>query len=450
MTILLKRCLKAFSSLSLLMFGSLSFGQKKEMPAADSKEKRPVKLNLLSNYYEQDGDRSAINGGLGSQHLKSYAQEVNIFIPVRDSNGLTIHTGVDHFTSASLQQISKYRTAASSGTSGISGKETRYYGSLGYDFYNHKNHFTLTPSVGFSTEYDVASVNAGLSFSRKFAKYDAMLSSSISVIADRWMVVSPGEFVAKKAAQDIDATSGASGTTTGYAIPLVFSGAAITKNGQTYPVDYRQSYAMVNNLSFTINKRATGAVGLDLLAQQGLLSTPFHRVYFNDGVADEYNKEVRVEKLPRQRYKATLSGRFDYFLTNSIILRTQGRIYADTWNIFAGSLNIEAPVKVSKALTLTPYYRFHYQDGTSYYRAYGQHVYQPGSYYTSDIDLSTFSSQKLGAALRYTPFNMLGIGKKANAKNTVILKDISARYARYWRLDGLTVNLATLELNFEF
>lgn len=429
-----------------LLFSAYAFGQKKTTKTVEP-EKRAAKLSLISNYYEQDGEHSAINGGLGSQELKSYAQEAHIFIPIKDSSAVNINAGVDHFTSASLATIDKYRSEASGGTSGVSGDETRIYGSVSFDLANKKKRFILSPSIGFSTEYDVQSVNGGLSFSKYLPKNDAIINSSLSLIMDKWMVVHPGEF----RSNGLDAASGASeSTVSGYASPMIYTGAGIEKDGQKYPVDYRQSVAWVNNYAFTINRRMNAAIGLDLLGQAGLLSMPFHRVYFNDGVADEYQKEVRIENLPRERYKIALSGRFNYFINPVVLLRAYARLYTDTWGIKAFTANIEVPLKVSKALSISPFYRLHLQEGTKYYHGYGRAVYEPKSYYTSDIDLATFSAHRVGAGMRYTPFKSVAMGVKEHKKSIASLKDVGVRYGNYWRLDGLTAQIATLEINFEF
>ncbi|TRX32801.1 DUF3570 domain-containing protein [Flavobacterium sp. ZT3R18] len=428
----------------MLLVGKLSFGQNAKNK--EEKDKRPTKISLLSNYYDQDGDRSAVNGGLGSQKLESFSQEVHLYLPIKSVDAVAIDTGIDHFTSASLATIDKYVSAASSGNTGVSGDETRIYGNVAYE-HQLSPTVTVAPRAGFSSEYDVQSVNAGLSLSKKLKKNDQVLSTSFGATVDRWMVVHPGEFRASA----LDAETGASASSVNpYATPFVYSGEAIEKDGQMYPVDYRTSYALVNGFSFAINQKMNASVGLDLLAQKGLLSTPFHRVYFNDGIGDEYQKEVRIEKLPRERYKIAISGRFNYFLDPAIVLRTYARLYKDTWDINSITFGMETVLKVNKSFAITPFARFHYQEGTSYYAAYGQHVYNPEEFYTSDMDLATFSAVRTGLALRYVPFANAKLD--ANGKpiqHFVAMKDIGLRYAHNNRQDGLTGSSLSFEITFE-
>ncbi|MBK7173903.1 MAG: DUF3570 domain-containing protein [Bacteroidales bacterium] len=73
---------------------------------------------------------------------------------------------------------------------------------------------------------------------------------------------------------------------------------------------YRR-HSMSMNLGITqiINKRNTAGVYPEISLQRGLLSTPFHRVYFS-------NDSVVVEKLPHQRLGAAIAT-LEYFLQGS-------------------------------------------------------------------------------------------------------------------------------------
>lgn len=466
------------------------------------KEKRPVKTSLLSNYYEQDGNRSAVNGGLGSQELYSYSQEASIYIPVKDSSAYKLHAGVDHYSAASLTQIDKYVSAASSANSQVSKTETRVYANLSYDFANKVKHSMFTPTAGFSNEYDVLSLNGGFSYSKNFITKNISYNSSFNVIADRWLMIFPGEFRPQEKKEEAvktttttpvkpDTETGASRamnvsdddddddeeeedddhdddddddddhpTTTPattdsarypkpYATPFVYSGKLADKNGKQFPVDWRYSYAFSNSISFLINKKMSASAGVDLVLQRGMLSTPFHRVYFNDGISDEYQKEVRIEKLPELRFKVALYGRYNFFVSPYFILRTQARLYVDNWDVKALTLTLEVPVKITKWLSIAPYYRFHTQSGSRYFKGYGRHV-STDDYYTSDFDLATLSANKLGGSLRFAPIRPFGISNESNTKKVIAVKAISLLYSNYKRTDGLRADMGSLLVEFEF
>lgn len=465
------------------------------------KEKRPVKTSLLSNYYEQDGNRSAVNGGLGSQELYSYSQEAAIYVPVKDSSAYKLHAGVDHYSAASLTQIDKYVSAASSAKSQVSKTETRVYANVSYDFANKVKHSMFTPTAGFSNEYDVLSLNGGFNYSKNFIAKNTSYNSSFNVIADRWLMIFPGEFRPQEAKEEAVKTSTSTPVKTNtdsgasramntnddddddeeedddhdgdddddddddhpstatpvdstcypkpYATPFVYSGKLATKNGKQFPVDWRYSYAFSNSISFLINKKMNASAGVDLVLQRGMLSTPFHRVYFNDGIADEYQKEVRIEKLPELRFKVAVYGRYNFFVSPYLILRTQARLYVDTWDVKALTLTLEAPVKITKWLSIAPYYRFHTQSGSRYFKGYGRHI-SSDSYYTSDFDLATLSANKLGGSLRFAPLRPFGISNESNTRKVIAIKAISLLYSNYKRTDGLRADMGSLLVEFEF
>lgn len=507
-------------TLLFIFIGAMVFGQSEPTPPA--KDKRPVKVSLLSNYYEQDGDHSAVNGGIGSQELYSNTQEATIYIPVKDSSALNLSGGVDYFTSASLLTIDKYKTAASSGTSGVSGDETRVYANIGADIANKKARTLMSPSIGFSHEYDVLSMNAGYAFSKNLLKHNGNYLLGLHLIADRWMMVYPGEFRTQvetpgyttgastvsgsgsgtgsgtgssattgastvtgqgsgsgsgsgsgnnsdgsgltsgsglNSGNNSGAASGGSGTTGGttadypvpYATPIPVTGKTITKNGKTYPVDWRYSLEATNVYSFAINRRMSVSTGLDLVSQWGMLSTPFHRVYFNDGVTDDLYKEVRIEHLPRLRLKAAAYARYNFTINPYLTLRTYLRLYSDTWDIKAVTTTVELPIRITQWFSVAPFYRFHLQQQSKYFEGYSDHVYTPGSYYTSDYDLSGFTANKVGVALRVAPLKPIaGIHSAAKNKYVFAFSSFGIRYGFYKRSDGLASGSVTGEVNFEF
>lgn len=494
----------------LIAFAFVSFGQgDKKQETTD----RPITVSLLSNYYDQDGEHGAVNGGIGSQQLESYSQEAHIYIPRHDLSGLKVNAGIDHFTSESLRFIDKYQTAASAAQGNVSNDETRVYGSLGYDFGNKPKRTITSVGLGYSQEYDVKSYSLNYGWTKELPRQDWVYQFGLSFVADRWLVIYPGEFRTQVTALVEEggtsgggtsnggtSTGGSSGggnsggssgsgsgggtsghrpaadsrqehkssffsgstgasiydstayqTPVGYAGPIPVSGKTDTKDGKSYPVDWRYSVNMTNKLSYVINRRMNGAIGLDLTYQAGLLSTPFYRVYFNDGVTNELDKEVRIEKLPRQRIRAALYGRYNYHFHSYAALRTFVRFYADNWKIYGVTAQVEVPVKLGGWVTLMPYYRVAVQQGTPYFAAYGEHVYLPDSYYTSDYDLASFTGHKLGGSLRIAPLQpIFGVKDEDNVSYVFSLASASFRYGYYMRSDGFHSNSFTLELNFNF
>jgi hypothetical protein len=71
---------------------------------------------------------------------------------------------------------------------------------------------------------------------------------------------------------------------------------------------------------------------IDLVQQDGLLSTPFPRVYFSD-IADSFIENFQladdIERLPDSRLKIAVGGRLNYYINETFVVRTFYRYYTD-------------------------------------------------------------------------------------------------------------------------
>ena len=119
-------------------------------------------------------------------------------------------------------------------------------------------------------------------------------------------------------------------------------------HGDTDPIEYRprNSYNMAFSLSQVINKRLQVLFTVEPAYQEGLLSTPFHRVYFTDGTE-------KVEHLPGTRLKLPVGMRWSYFLGDRTIIRAFYRYYVDDWGMKANTINLESTVKLSPYVSIS-------------------------------------------------------------------------------------------------
>jgi hypothetical protein len=177
------------------------------------------------------------------------------------------------------------------------------------------------------------------------------------------------------------------------------------------------------------------ALFLEGVYQKGLLSTPYHRVYFNDNRSTE-----RVERLPGERWKFPLAGQLNIFTGSRTVIRSYYRFYRDNFGITAHTLQLEVPVRLTPLLSLTPLFRWYTQTASKYFLPYRAHDLKD-PWYTSDYDLSRFSSYKTGLTIRYAPQKYVSPHTAFNA--------ISLRYAWYKRSDGLAAHILTLLLELE-
>ncbi len=215
--------------------------------------------------------------------------------------------------------------------------------------------------------------------------------------------------------------------------------------GLVYPIElrYREWYDTYRrtsyNLSFAfyqvINKRVQVAVFPELVYQKGLLSTPFHRVFFTDPLVE------KVEYLPEERWKIPIGLQANIFAGKRLVIRSYYRFYQDNIGIRAHTFQLELLVKVSPQFSIAPHVRFYTQTASTYFKPFGGHEVT-AKYYTSDYDLSAFNSVKTGLTLRYAP--------QARFLHRYLFKEANLRYAYYKRSDGLYAHMMSILLDFNY
>ncbi|MFC7667784.1 DUF3570 domain-containing protein [Hymenobacter humi] len=200
------------------------------------------------------------------------------------------------------------------------------------------------------------------------------------------------------------------------------------------------------------------------MQQNGLLSTPFHRVYFFDNpernpvpaVSTEFSAVApsapRVEKLPSSRFKYPVGLRLNYYASDLVQVRSYYRFYNDNFGIRAHTFEVELPVKVTPFFVLYPFYRYHTQTASTYFAPYLAHSIAD-EFYTSDYDLSDFTAHKTGLGLRYSP--VYGIGRfhvpgrdRQGRTHVMRFKAVDLRYAHYQRSTDLTADIVSVDLGF--
>ena len=111
--------------------------------------------NLVSSYYKQDGNNSAVTGGIGSEKLNDFSNSIEIKLHKWDVKGRK-HTydfelGVDHYTSASSDMID------SKANSSASHADTRIYPSANWTMENDAKGTTFGAGGSVSYEFDYLS-----------------------------------------------------------------------------------------------------------------------------------------------------------------------------------------------------------------------------------------------------------------------------------------------------
>lgn len=365
-----------------------------------SRKLRTEEVNFVSSYYVQDGNHSAVTGGIGTEQLTDFANAIDLKMSRTDSKGrhhaLVFEAGIDSYTSASSDKIDPTTISSASHS------DTRYYPSASYTVVNDSTRMSLGGSLSFSKEFDYTSVGTGLHVGRMSKDGNRELSLKLLAFFDQWKVILPIELRGEEAMLGIPAGN--------------------NRNSFTASFTYSQ----------VVNKRFQFAALLDVGYQQGLLATLYHRVYFNDNT-------LKVERLPSSRLRIPVGLRASYFIDDRFIIRSFLRYYTDDWGMNSGTASIELPVKITPNLSLSPFYRYYTQTAVKYFAPYKQHNVNE-EFYTCDYDLSDFDSHLAGINLRIVTANgILGI-KKWNS--------IDVRYGHYLRTTDLVANTVTLAAKF--
>ncbi|MCP3930342.1 MAG: DUF3570 domain-containing protein [Bacteroidetes bacterium] len=381
----------------LLIFGIQSYAQAEYQMKSNSDE---TEANFLFSYYDQDGDNAAVTGGIGTEKLTDIAALFVVNIPLDSANAINLNVGADNYSSASTDMIDNNISSASS-------HDLRIYGNLGFNRKNFKRSETYGIRFGFSNEYDYTSLSGGLQWAKEWNEGNSELGLSGQVFIDQWQLVFPREL----------------------------------RGSVNVSTDKRQSYNFQAVYSQVINKRLQFSLSGEAIYMKGLLSTPFHRVYFSD------NNQHDIERLPDTRLKIPIGLRINYYPFDKLILRSYYRYYWDDFGIQAHTFSLEAPVKVSPTFTVYPFYRYHTQSASDYFAPFEAHT-STDPFYTSDYDLSALDSHKVGLGVKYAPLYGIGRANIPVINKLFMVKYAQIRTAYYTRSTGLNAFMLSLDLGF--
>ena len=368
----------------------------------NTSNEQPKKLtfdeaNLVSSYYKQDGNNSAVTGGIGTEKLSDVSNTIDVTMVKYDKknrkNKFGFSVGIDHYTSASSDMIDLKANSSASHA------DNRIYPAFSWSSENAEKGTTLLAGVSTSFEFDYQSYSANIGISQKTKNRMGEFTAKFQAYMDQVKMIAPIELRASE-------NEGTSGRNT-YALSL--------------------AYSQIINQNFQVEFLADG------VQQTGYLSLPFHRVYFNDN-------SVHQEALPDKRFKIPLGVRANYFLGDKVILRAYYRYYTDDWGLQSNTFSLETPVKISPFVSVSPFYRYYSQTSAKYFAPYQQHT-AFDDFYTSNYDLSKFSSNFYGAGIRINPKNgLFGISR---------LNMLEIRYGHYTKSIGMKSDIISLNLRFK-
>ncbi|HEV8083153.1 MAG TPA: DUF3570 domain-containing protein [Chitinophagaceae bacterium] len=367
-----------------------------------SRKLKIEEINLVSSYYNQDGNNSSVTGGTGTEKLTDISSVIDIKLTRYDiklrKHTFTGELGVDHYTSASSDKIDPKNISSASHA------DTRIYPAISWSVENEKKSTTFGIGLSSSTEYDYQSFGANINFSKKTKNKSGEFSAGFQAYIDNLKLIAPIEFRANP-----------------------------NEKNPHYATTGRNTFSGSFSYSQIINKSLQLMLLADVVQQQGYLSLPFHRVYFTDG-------SIHQENLPGRRFKIPLGFRANYFAGDKFIVKAYYRFYADDWGLNSHTANIEVPVKITPFLSVSPFYRYYNQSAIKYFAPYGMHTAQD-QYYTSNYDMSKFNSNFFGGGIRIAPpTGVFGIQR---------LSVLELRYGHYTKNIGMNANIFSMNLKFK-
>ena len=371
-----------------------------------AQENGKVDAQFLFSYYEQDGNNSPVTGGIGTEELKFYGPSILVNVNIDSSKTFTLSGGADYYTSASSDNIDFNVSSASA-------EDLRTHVQVGMSHFNIKKSSSFSYHASFSIESDYTSLGAGGSYYKAWKNYNTWLNISGQIFIDdaRWGRLSDEKILTLLYPSEL--------------------------RGVDWEDRYiRQTYSLSASLSRLHSKRLKMTFFIEPTYQNGLLATTFHRIYFSDV------PEHVIEKLPYTRFKIPLGVRANYYVNSRFILKGFYRFYADSWKIYSHTIEIETPIKITQFVSVYPFYRFHTQTAAQWFRPFQQHL-SSQEFYTSDYDLSKFTSHKYGIGVHLYPAKGLWVSKKNDG-----LIGMQARAGWYNRSNGLDAFFVSTVFSF--
>lgn len=371
-----------------------------------SKQKPSLKktdIELVYSHYNQNGSNSAVTGGIGTEKLTVYAPSIQVK-QSKNNFSFSLKLGSDIISSASTDKIDFVKSSASI-------LDARTYANLQISELFPAKKLKISAGTGFSIESDYFSLPLNLAVEKQSKNKSRTLGLDFQVFLDdlRWGRLNSD-----------------------YYAPQFLIYPSELRYNDWFKTKKRQSYNIKTSLTQIINKRNTIGVFPEFSIQTGLLSTPFHRVYFVDST-------VTVERLPGLRTKVSLGLKWYSFVGGRTVLRNSMGLYTDNFGILGISVENETAIKCNSVLTITPNFRIYNQKGSRYFAPYRQHI-QSEEFYTSDYDLSNFWTFKPGLGISYFPGKSIG--------KHMYWQELKLRYSFLYRTNQLHAHMVSMVCNF--
>ena len=399
-----------------------------------------TEISILSSYYEQQGNNAAVSGGIGTEELNDVTPTIIVSVPLNADDVLTIDAGLSAYSSASSSNVNPFDGANPAdpfqASSGASSSDLWMNFNGIYSHTSKSRNSKWSAKLSLSNEYDYSSLGFGGSYAKLFNEKNTEISLSGTAFLDVWQPEYPIELRAAANGGQVNDDDDENFNLNNFTIT---GNPNYNPRFEHFQDLSRNTYSIGLGFSQILNKKTQFSLNADFVQQQGLLSTPFQRVYFADvenSYIENFHLADAIEILPSSRFKVAVGTRFNYYLNQKIVARSFYRFYTDNWNVNSHTVSLEVPVKMSNKFTIYPSYRFYVQSSSQYFAPYDEHL-STSQFYTSDYDLSAFSANQYAIGLNYTDvFTSFGIGK-------LRLKSFDISYQYYHRNNGFNSYLVS-------
>jgi len=353
---------------------------------------KTLKTKLLFNLYSQSSsDGAQVFDGTGNEDALVFEPMLFVSHQIDETTNLSLYAAFDLWTAES-DTILDGKTGQSG--EGI-GSQTRT--SVNFSYAKEIGNTILTPKIGFSTEYDYRSFNAGLVWTGSFAEDNFTLTMAGQVFID--------------SAKQFDYV-----------------------NELTTEFKDKRVYSFDTNVSQFLTRDDIVSGGVTVIFQEGSLESIRNTTLLNGS---------RVpESLPGSRKRYAYYTQWVHAFNDEVATSFKYRYYHDTWDLNANSLEASLRLSVQEEDGFLNFsYRLHDQSKTKYST---RELTTLQTHHTSDSDLEDFSSHRFGLHYSYE------LGEKKFMKFPIENVIISAGAYYYNRSNNLSYVTTQFGVGAEF
>ncbi|MEQ6119216.1 DUF3570 domain-containing protein [Reichenbachiella sp. MALMAid0571] len=502
--------MKYFYSILFIFSSVLSFAQTESQDSSRVYKKKvleAVEVDFLMSFYSQNGQHSAVGGGVGSEKLKDNTPTLVVNIPLGNDDVLTVDAGISAYSSASSSNVNPFYTLpvkTQSGSTiivqtgasqtGAANLETSaavddvdddpvstgpkpigspWYASSGasksdalkslnvsYAHSSDDRNEIISVNMAVSKEYDYSSLGFGAGYTRLFNQQNTELSIKGSAYLDQWLVIYPTELNEYRLYGDDFLNSGYFNGVEVYDQDMNVTSDAYNPSAfSSMSKTNRNSYTASLSFSQVLSKNLQMSVFMDLILQSGLLSTPYQRVYFKDRPNYYIGQSSDIE------YYETTKNNGVYHLADDVERLPDTR--------FKIPIGLRLNYYFNEIITFRTYYRYYKDDWEleaqtasiempiklsqkfTFYPSYRYYTQTKADYF-APYNTHFSSEQYYTSDYDLSTFNSKSIGFGVSYTDIftsfkifrLALKKIDLRYQNYKRSDKLKSNIFSFGFSF--